>query len=207
MEMGLPIRESLFSASREESRRYFAFENENKKIILVFGGSLGAKTLNEKIFEIVPELVKKYDVIHITGKGNKKDIGISPACYKQLEFLKDEMKYVYGASDLAICRAGASSLFELAAARIPMILLPLGLHVSRGDQIINAKIFANKGWAQWVDESAFQKDFALKMIESTMESLPEKKKALETAPSKNAAGKVSQVLWDIMLKYEGHAVS
>ena len=50
------------------------------------------------------------------------------------------MKFAYGASDIAICRAGASSLFELAYARIPMILIPLGLEASRGDQIINAQI-------------------------------------------------------------------
>ena len=112
------------------------------------------------------------------------------------------MKFAYGAADLAICRAGASSIFELAAAKVPMILIPLGLHASRGDQIINARIFMNKGWAQSIDEITFQKESAIQLIESTMNSLEERKKVLESAPAKDAALKTGEILWETMLKYE-----
>lgn len=198
---GLPIRESLFQATKEEAHAYFHLDSK-RKTILVFGGSLGAQSLNQKIFEIVPTLVEHYNVLHITGKGNKRDLGVSFAYYKQFEFLCDDMKFAYAAADLAICRAGASSIFELAAARVPMILLPLGLHASRGDQIINAQIFAGKGWAQWVPETEFHGAFALSLIDSTMSVLKEKREALAAAPTKYAASEVSQILWDEMLHYD-----
>lgn len=200
VDAGLPLRESLFSAKKQESLIHFDFKDKTKKVVLIFGGSLGAKPLNSRMFEIIPEMIKKYNVIHIVGKGNAQDLDIDLGSYKQYEFLKDEMKYAYAAADLAICRAGASSIFELAAARIPMILIPLGLNASRGDQIINAKIFAQHGWAQWFDEALFQKEFALNQIESAMSQRDERKKMLETAPSKNAAAEVSEILWRIMEK-------
>ena len=200
LEMGLPIRESLFSATKEQAIAFFKIDNE-KKTILIFGGSLGARSLNQKMFEIIPSIINNYNIIHIVGKGNYTEVTNSKN-YRQFEFLTNEMKYAYAAADLAICRAGASSIFELAAARIPMILVPLGLHASRGDQIINAKIFTNKGWAQSIDESTFQNETAIKLIESTLTSLEERKKALETAPSKDSSFKIGELIWDILLKFE-----
>lgn len=201
-EIGLPVRKSLFSASKEDGLKYFNFSPE-KKVLLVFGGSLGAQSLNAKIIDMLPELLEKVQIIHLTGKGNKKEIPNSPECeknYRAYEFLKEDMKYAYSAADLAICRAGASSIFELAAARIPMILLPLGLHASRGDQIINARIFSQNGWAQWIDEPTFQKEAALKLIESTLNSLDDRKKALATAPSMHAADEIAKILWEIIIE-------
>ncbi|WP_338635970.1 UDP-N-acetylglucosamine--N-acetylmuramyl-(pentapeptide) pyrophosphoryl-undecaprenol N-acetylglucosamine transferase [Spirobacillus cienkowskii] len=199
-EMGLPIRESLFSATKDQAIEFFSLDKE-KKTILIFGGSLGARSLNQKMFEIIPSLINNYNIIHIVGKGNITQISSSKN-YKQFEFLTAEMKYAYAAADLAICRAGASSIFELAAARIPMILVPLGLHASRGDQIINAKIFTNKGWAQSIDESTFQNETAIKLIELTFTSLEERKRALETAPAKDSSFKIGELIWDILLKFE-----
>lgn len=200
IEIGLPVRESLFSASHEESLKYFSLPS-GKKTILIFGGSLGAQSLNKKMFEIIPALHKNHNIIHIVGKGNKFDIpGLEN--YRQLEFLNEGMKFAYAAADLAICRAGASSIFELAAARVPMILIPLGMHASRGDQIINARIFMNKGWAQSIDENTFQNDSAIQLIESTLNSLEERKIALNSAPSKDAAMKTGELIWNILLKSE-----
>ncbi len=215
LEAGLPVRESLFNTAKEEGLKFFNF-SADKKVILVFGGSLGAQSLNAKIFEMIPELIKNYQIVHLTGKGNRKDlktifnetsqqqdIQILNDNYKQFEFLKEEMKYAYAAADIAICRAGASSIFELAAARIPMILLPLGLHASRGDQIINARIFSSKGWAEWIDEPTFQKETAIKLIDSSISSLEDRKNALSQAPSFDAASKIGEMLWGIILSYNG----
>lgn len=197
IEIGLPIRESLFTASREESLQYFSLSS-SKKTILIFGGSLGAKSLNKKMFEIIPNLNENYNIIHIVGKNNKFEL-LELQNYRQFEFLNDEMKFAYAAADLAICRAGASSLFELAAARVPMILIPLGLHASRGDQIINANIFMNKGWACCIDENTFEKENFIQLVQSTLNSLDEKKIALNSAPEKDSAKKVGELMWNILL--------
>lgn len=195
--MGLPIRESLFTATKEESLNYFSLPID-RKTILIFGGSLGAQSLNKKIFEIIPELEKNYNIIHIVGKGNGLKL-MDVVNYRQLEFLNEGMRYAYAAADLAICRAGASSIFELAAARVPMILIPLGLHASRGDQIINARIFMNKGWAQCIDENTFQKESAIQLIESSLNSLAERKKHLRQLPQKRLQQK-SVSLFGILFK-------
>jgi UDP-N-acetylglucosamine--N-acetylmuramyl-(pentapeptide) pyrophosphoryl-undecaprenol N-acetylglucosamine transferase len=199
IEIGLPVRESLFHISKEEGLNYFQLSDE-KKVVLVFGGSLGAQSLNEKIFEMAEKLTQKYHVIHITGKGNTKELELHGRSYQQFKFLNEGMKYAYAAADLALCRAGASSIFELAAARIPMILFPLGLHASRGDQIINARIFANKGWAQWIDESKFDQQDTLALIDSTLNSIQTHKNALALAPTPDAAKKVGEILWNIIQK-------
>ncbi|APJ05195.1 hypothetical protein AXG55_12965 [Silvanigrella aquatica] len=203
LEIGLPVRESLFSATREESLKYFSLP-ENRKTILIFGGSLGAQSLNKKMFEIIPMLHKNYNIIHIVGKGNKQDI-LGLENYRQLEFLNEGMKFAYAAANLAICRAGASSIFELAAARVPMILIPLGMHASRGDQIINARIFMNKGWAQSIDENTFQNESAIQLIESTLNSLEERKVALQSAPSVESATKIGELIWEVISQNEGNS--
>ena len=207
LEIGLPVRPSLFQANKQEALAYFKLEPD-LKIILIFGGSLGAQSLNAKVFDMLPELIEKYQIIHLTGKNNQKELSDYPNIsllkkrYRQYEFLKDEMKLAYAAADLAICRAGASSLFELVAARIPMILIPLGLNASRGDQIINARIFSKKGWAQWIDEQTFQKETAVKLIDSTVSCLEDRKQALTEAPGVESAQNVANLLWGIIIKNE-----
>lgn len=192
-EVGLPLRASLFGISKDKGREYFKFEN-TKHVILVFGGSLGARGLNTNIVNVLPILCKTYNIIHITGKGNQNSFTHSD--YRQFEFLKDEMKFAYAATDLAICRAGASSIFELARARIPMILIPLGLHASRGDQIINAKIFTEKGWAESFDENLFKEDVVIKAIQNNIQALENKKTALNASSILDAANKVANILFE-----------
>jgi UDP-N-acetylglucosamine--N-acetylmuramyl-(pentapeptide) pyrophosphoryl-undecaprenol N-acetylglucosamine transferase len=193
LEVGLPLRSSLFSASREDGQKFFNFKN-SKFVVLIFGGSLGAKGLNTNIEAVLPKLCDLYNVIHITGKGNKNSF--SHPDYRQFEFLKTEMKFAYATSDVAICRAGASSIFELARANIPMILIPLGLHASRGDQIINAKIFVQKGWAQAFEETQFKGDVIIKTIQDTFTSLSVSRSALNTVHNHDASNTVAKILYE-----------
>ena len=201
--VGLPLRKSLFSASKEESLRVFNLGAQaHRPTILVFGGSLGAEGLNRKVADCLPQLCHKYNVIHIVGKGKSFSFSPSLEGYRQYEFLADNMKYAYGCADVALCRAGASSLFELAAARIPMVLVPLGMHQSRGDQYVNARIFAQKNWAEWVDEEALTPSKILELIDGVVSHLAEKKAALLTSPGPDAARKVASSLWKFCKKTE-----
>lgn len=192
-EVGLPLRASLFGLSNEQGRAYFQFHND-KKVVLIFGGSLGAKVINENISHVLPELCTRYNIIHITGK-NRIPHSTHPD-YRQFEFLKDDMKFAYAAANLAVCRAGASSIFELLNARIPMILIPLGLAASRGDQIINAQIFVRKGWAESYEENQFKGDTILKIIENSFKVLDKKKGVLIEAAINDSADKVASMLFE-----------
>ena len=90
--------------------------------MLFFGGSLGAQTINNVVIQALPELVKDYNVLHITGKGNK--ITFESPNYYQTEFTQNIQDF-FALADLVICRAGANSLFELLALSKAMILIPL----------------------------------------------------------------------------------
>ena len=189
---GIPLRSQLFCRDRASAIEYFDLDS-SRPTLLVFGGSLGAEGLNRKFAAALPELLKQWNVIHIVGRGKAFDVEKSPF-YRQFEFLSDEMAYAYAAADVALCRAGASSIFELAAARVPMILIPLGIHQSRGDQIINAKIFAKKGWATWCDELELTPEKLLELIENTRHNTGEIKLRLEKAPGSQTAAKVALLL-------------
>lgn len=193
---GIPLRSSLFNSKREEA---FEFFNLNKALptLLVFGGSLGAEGLNKRFATAITDLSQSWNIIHIVGKGKSFTVeGCSH--YRQYEFLSAEMPLAYAIADIAVCRAGASSIFELAAARIPMILVPLGLHQSRGDQIINAKIFSKRGWATWCNEEDLSADQVVKLVETLWTSRQEYKLKLEQAPGSATAAKVGQLLVSLM---------
>ncbi|MEY4066368.1 MAG: hypothetical protein RIR26_2576 [Pseudomonadota bacterium] len=189
---GLPIRSELICADKLEAVRFFRL-NPDLPTLLVFGGSLGAEGLNKRVVQALPFLSGRWNVIHIVGKGKtvKVDAGES---YRQYEFLNSEMALAYAVADLAICRAGASSIFELAAARIPMILVPLGLHQSRGDQLVNAKIFSEKGWANWIPESELTPERLISEVERVHAQQADIEKRLEMAPGVNTAARVAELL-------------
>jgi UDP-N-acetylglucosamine--N-acetylmuramyl-(pentapeptide) pyrophosphoryl-undecaprenol N-acetylglucosamine transferase len=190
--LGLPLRVSLFKGDREEALHFFSL-NPEKKTLLVFGGSLGAEPVNRAFVPAIPDLVKRYNIIHIVGRGKAVPVQAVEG-YRQYEFLNKEMALAYAAADLCICRAGASSIFELAAARIPMILVPLGLQQSRGDQIENARSFERKGWAQQIFEKDLSVESIVSVVDGAMVSLDERRKALASAPGLEAAQKVGDLL-------------
>ena len=139
---GNPIRKSIFSGDEKEGLRIAGF-NRFKPVILVMGGSQGAEKLNKLVREALPVLTKKFQILHIAGKGGI-DIGIHKEGYKQFEFLDEPLRHAYAMSSLVVSRGGANSLFEIAALGKKAVIIPLSGEASRGDQIDNAKIFAKK---------------------------------------------------------------
>lgn len=191
--LGIPIRPSLLAASRSDAYAHFNL-NPNKKTILIFGGSLGADGMNKKLMPALGTLSHKYNIIHICGKDKLFSVNDATPDYKQFEFLKEDMALAYAASDVAICRAGASSIFELAALRVPMILIPLGLHQSRGDQIVNANIFESRGWAQQIEQESITKDNIIFMLENTLNNLDMYRQQLSSAPRADAVYEIGAQL-------------
>lgn len=168
---GIPIRRSIFSSDVDEGFRITGFRRD-KPVVMVSGGSLGAKRLNELVIEALPLILPHCQVVHFTGKGkmgachpadssvimrshqvaatslrratevshHKKHSIRASDGYKVFESLDLEYAHVLASSDLCISRAGANALFEFMALGKPTVLIPLGRHASRGDQIANAEI-------------------------------------------------------------------
>ncbi len=141
---GTPIRSELFNGNKEKIFNTFHL-NRNKPTLLVVGGSLGAKALNNIVYECAKELSKNFNILHIVGKGNKCDLQFKD--YFQFEFV-DNMGDFYATSDVILSRAGSNAINEMLALCKPMLLVPLPKTESRGDQIENAEYFKKQGFCE-----------------------------------------------------------
>ncbi len=137
---GAPIRRSVLTANRRTARRELDIP-QNAKVLLVFGGGSGSVALNEAVRAHLKTLTKTYFVLHLCGKGNEAKSNLKN--YRQMEFVKD-MGTLYAAADLVVCRAGAGTVFEILARKLPAVLVPLE-GATRGDQKQNAAYFQRRG--------------------------------------------------------------
>jgi len=146
---GNPIRQELKIIDKVEALSFFGF-NADKFTILVMGGSQGSHRINISFLEAVSKMADTscFQVIHLTGSGdldllNKgyKDLSIK---VKLFTFLK-EMQYAYSASNLALCRAGATTITELTFFRLPAIIVPYPFAYKH--QLSNAKTLERMGTA------------------------------------------------------------
>ncbi|MCL2770922.1 MAG: UDP-N-acetylglucosamine--N-acetylmuramyl-(pentapeptide) pyrophosphoryl-undecaprenol N-acetylglucosamine transferase [Firmicutes bacterium] len=154
--VGTAIRQELFYGKKTTS---------NKKTILIVGGSLGAKRINETVFELVKSnKLEKYNIIHITGK-NKNNSKIKAANYTQIEFGSNPAN-IYNAADFVITRAGSNAIFEFLALKKPMLLIPLSKKESRGDQILNATALQKEGVCLVMQDEELSLDILFENIKS-----------------------------------------
>jgi UDP-N-acetylglucosamine--N-acetylmuramyl-(pentapeptide) pyrophosphoryl-undecaprenol N-acetylglucosamine transferase len=142
---GNPIRRELLVGSKKAGLAYCGFTAE-LPVLVVMGGSLGSKVLNQVIRVVLPELLTRFQVAHICGKGHLEP-GLDQTGYRQFEFIGPELPDVLAAADLCVSRAGANFLFELLALKKPALLIPLSKVASRGDQILNAASFSKQGFS------------------------------------------------------------
>lgn len=149
---GTPIRAELLQGSRESGRARFAL-TDNKPVLMVVGGSSGAQAINDCVRAALPKLSASFQILHLCGKGNLLAELTDTPGYKQYEYLNEEMADAYACADVLISRAGSNALCEILALRKPALLIPYPTSASRGDQIENAKSFADRGLARVLDQS------------------------------------------------------
>ncbi len=145
LKTGNPIRKQFFKIqSKEEARRKLNIPL-NKTCIFVFGGSLGALSINKAIEQNMDYFIKKdYFLIWQTGKNYTYQTKNENIIVK--EFI-DDISLYYTAADLVICRSGATTIAELAIAGKPAVLIPLP-SASNNEQYHNAKVLSNAGAAE-----------------------------------------------------------
>ena len=130
----------------------FAGLSDKKPVICIMGGSQGSKAINQAVRSILPKLLTTYQIIHLCGKGNIDNSLISTPGYAQFEYVKNELKDIFAASDLIISRAGANAICEILTLRKPNILIPLSTAASRGDQLLNAASYEKQGFSKVLQE-------------------------------------------------------
>ena len=154
---GTPIRKELFEGDRQKGLEACGFTGE-KPVLLMMGGSLGAVKLNNCLREILPELVKTFDIIHLCGKGHLDESLLNRTDYKQFEYVSEGLNDLFAATDFIVSRAGSNSISEFLALKKPHLLIPLSARASRGDQILNAASFEKQGFAKVLDEDEMTAD-------------------------------------------------
>jgi UDP-N-acetylglucosamine--N-acetylmuramyl-(pentapeptide) pyrophosphoryl-undecaprenol N-acetylglucosamine transferase len=151
---GNPLRNTLVGLKREDRLKFFGF-SQNKPILLVMGGSLGAHKINMQFLKAAGGLKSKLNlqIIHLCGdndfdflKNEYKKLNIA---VKLFAFL-DKIDYAYAVADLVVCRAGATTISEIIFCRLPSIIIPYP-H-AYGHQMENAEVLAEKGCAILIDD-------------------------------------------------------
>lgn len=168
---GNPIREKVMFADREEARKKLGIGN--KKLVLSFGGSLGARAINNAALTLCENAIihKDFYFYHATGKINYRDFlprfeqkGYNENIknVKIFEYINN-MDELMAAADLIICRAGAITLGELQACGKPAILIP-SPYVAENHQYFNALTLKNDGAAELIEEKDLNGDLLLKKV-------------------------------------------
>jgi len=150
---GYPVRAELFSRDRAAARRKLGLPVDTELVLLVFGGSQGAHSINQAVVQGIRPLLAAAHMVHVTGRRDAQWVRDQraqlpetlQARYHVYDYLEAEMVDALVAADLAIARAGASTLGELPAAGLPAVLVPYpyaGAH-----QWANARWLVNAGAA------------------------------------------------------------
>jgi UDP-N-acetylglucosamine--N-acetylmuramyl-(pentapeptide) pyrophosphoryl-undecaprenol N-acetylglucosamine transferase len=151
---GNPVRDDFFNEHAPLPAPWDARLNE-KPLLMILGGSSGALQINRMIDQILERLTPDFTVIHQMGMelyGSLEDAKKHVSGYYPVPYLNEELPALLRRADLAVARAGAGTLWELAVSRTPSILIPLRSG-SRGDQVDNARILSEGGMALVMDEA------------------------------------------------------
>jgi UDP-N-acetylglucosamine--N-acetylmuramyl-(pentapeptide) pyrophosphoryl-undecaprenol N-acetylglucosamine transferase len=157
--VGCPIRGSFLAAGRDEAIAHFGLDAK-RKTLLVLGGSLGAESVNQAFALLagrMDDLAETWQVIHITGaaKGNESggdaQAGQPAISIRPVEYC-DRMDLAYAAADVALCRAGASTVGEVSATGTPAAFLPYPWHKDQ-HQKLNAADLVRAGAAMVIEDA------------------------------------------------------
>ncbi len=157
---GNPVREAVLASSREEGRRSMGLPPE-VRVLLVFGGSRGARHLNSAIVALAPELMELdgLRVVHVAGRAEADVVreelanasGFDVERWMVYDYI-DDMGAALASADLVVCRAGATSIAELTALGVPAVLVPYP-YATDDHQSKNAASMVNRGAARLVTDS------------------------------------------------------
>jgi len=200
---GYPLRKEITRWKKDVARKELAL-NDEMPILLVFGGSLGAQSINHAICAILPELLEIAQVVHISGSDNYQETQHHTRSlpdrvkkrYHLFPYLYRKMGAALAAADLVVCRAGASTLGELPHFNLPAILVPYP-HAWRY-QKTNADYLAKAGAAMILRDEEL--NTSLKATILSLISNPQQLQTMQTAMATleipNAAQRIAQVILD-----------
>lgn len=174
--------------------------NITKPLVLVFGGSQGAKKINETMISLINETeIKDYQIIYATGPKNYDDIISKIKVQNENVKIK---KYIYNmeeimsASDIAVCRSGALTITELGIVGVPSILIPLPT-AAENHQYYNAKTIEDTGAGVIIEENDLTKEKLEKSIKEMLNNEEKLNKMKKNALKKENLGAIDKIMQEI----------
>ncbi len=211
---GHPVRKEILDVAHEGG---FEFLHLDRSVpaVLVVGGSLGARAINETLLDALLDLTERYNIIHQTGAANFEEIkGIAsvvlknarhPERYRPLGLLNTlALKMAAGAASLIVARAGSGTIFEIASWGIPAILVPIPEDISH-DQTENAFSYARSGGAEVIEQRNLTPHVLVAEIDRLINDEALRKRMSEAGKEfakPDAARKIGRVLLDIGITHE-----
>lgn len=179
---GNPVNEEFFNINKKEN---------DENTVLIFGGSQGAKAINDAVIELVNNYNFKYKLIYATGEKNYESVKSKIKDLSKLELLPyiNNMPYMYSRVNLVVARAGALTISELEAAGMPAILIPLPT-AAENHQEHNARAFEKQGGGVML----LEKDLTPKRLNSLIEKMLGKKPKDSKLKKENADEKIFRII-------------
>lgn len=191
---GSPIRRELFLGNAERARASLGFDD--KPVMLVMGGSVGSVAINNAVRANLKPLTEKYNIIHLCGKNHLTDDpdALSNTSYRQFEFISEELPDCLNLASFIVSRAGSNAIHEFLALRKPMLLIPLPLSASRGDQILNAQSFKERNFARVLEEEKITEETLMKAIEELCDDSAGMIASMEEFGLTDASGTIADII-------------
>lgn len=171
--VGYPVRRELLLPDRAAARSRLGI-GPDQRVVFIFGGSGGARAINEAVVEALPVLRQRpgllllhvtgryagpdYDAVRDTGRSLEQAgiAGDTDSWYRRFDYL-DEIQYAYAAADLVVCRGGASTLTEVGVCGLPSVIVPLP-SAAEDHQAVNARELERRGAARVLYQQASWQD-------------------------------------------------
>lgn len=178
---GNPVSEEFFNVKKKE----------DNNTILIFGGSQGAKAINDTVIELVNNYKLNYKIIYATGEKNYENVKNSIKDLNKIELLPyiNNMPHMYERVSLVVARAGALTISELIAADMPAILIPLPT-AAENHQEHNARAFEDLGNGTML----LEKDLTAKKLNELIEKMLKEKRKGSKAKKENADEKIFKII-------------
>lgn len=210
---GVPIRKEVAVPLLEGAHEFLKIE-ENIPVVLILGGSQGAQKLNEVILSSLKKLVETHTIIHQTGANNLAEVKATAEAvlfdspfkdrYKAYDYLNTlALRMCAGVATVVISRAG-STIFEIAAWRVPAIIVPINEAVSR-DQHSNAFAYARAGGCEVIEEKNLRPNILISEIQRLTTDSATRTKMQESAKAfykPDAAKLIAEEILKIALEHE-----
>ncbi len=204
---GNPARSDVATVNRARDRsasRAALGVSGNRRLVVVFGGSLGARSINKAVVGALPAIADRPDlsIRHIVGSRDWDDYGnnerLGSLEYVSIEY-EQAMHHVYGAADLLVCRAGATSVAEIALTGTPAVLIPLP--GAPGDhQTLNARALSDREGAVLVPDGEMTSERLVELIDELAGDV-ERLQAISTAARTQGRPDAASLIADLVMEH------